>query len=68
MGVRSTRRHKMELFNFMSDMTRAQRDVIVLEAQCSLEAGDCACREDNVCLCNGDHLRSPLLQDSARAR
>ncbi len=57
----------MELFNFMSDMTKAQRDVIVLEAQCSLESGDCACREDNACLCNGDHLRSPLLQDSARS-
>ena len=58
----------MELFNFMSDMTKAQRDVIVLEAQFSLDSGDYACREDNACLCNGDHLRSPLLQDPARTR
>ena len=58
----------MELFNFMSDMTKAQRDVIVLEAQCSLESGDCACREDNSCPCIGDHLRYPLLQDSGRTR
>jgi hypothetical protein len=58
----------MELFNFMSDMTKAQRDVIVLEAQCSLEARDCTCREDHACSRNGDHLRSPLLQDSAGRR
>ena len=58
----------MELFDFMADMTKAQRDVIVLEAQCSLESGDCACREDNAYLCNGDHLLSPLLQNSARTR
>jgi len=58
----------MELFNFMSDMTKAQRDVVVLEAQCSLESRDCTCREDNFCPCNGDYLRCPLLQDSVRAR
>ena len=58
----------MELFNFMSDMTKAQRDVIVLEAQCSLESRNCACREDNDCPCNGDYLRYPLLQDSVRPR
>jgi len=58
----------MELFDFMSDMTKAQRDVIVLEAQGSVESGDCACREDNAYLCNGDRLRFPLLPDSARTR
>ncbi|MGZ6250070.1 MAG: hypothetical protein ACXWMC_10690 [Syntrophales bacterium] len=58
----------MELFNFMSDMTKALRDVIVLEGQCGLESGDCACREDNACPCDGDRLRSPLLQDSEKTR
>ena len=68
MGVRGTRRHKMELFDFMADMTKAQRDVIVLEAQCNLESGDCARREHDACLCSGDYLRCPLLQNSARPR
>ncbi|MGO9214390.1 MAG: hypothetical protein ACLP9S_10900 [Syntrophales bacterium] len=43
----------MELFDFMADMTKAQRDVIVLEAQCNLESGDYTYREDNACPCNG---------------
>jgi hypothetical protein len=68
MGGRGTRRHKMELFNFMSDMTKAQRDVIVLEAQYSLQSRDCTYPEDNACPCNADYLRCPLLQDSARTR
>jgi len=58
----------MELFDFMADMTKAQRDVIVLEAQCSLESRDCTNREDNACLSNMDYLRCPLLQDSVRTR
>ena len=58
----------MELFNFISDMTKAQRDVIFLETQCGLESRDFTCREDNDCPCNRDYLQCPLRQDSARKR